>query len=42
LTPSGVLTQPFHITQAITFLLSNESSQINGTTLTLDGGFIKI
>ena len=42
MTPSGVLTKPFHISQAITFLLSNESSQINGTTLTLDGGFIKI
>lgn len=39
LTPTGRLTQPKDVAQAISFLLSESSEQINGTTLTIDGGY---
>ncbi len=39
LTPTGRLTQPKDVAQTISFLLSDAAEQINGTTLTIDGGY---
>ncbi len=41
MTPTGRLTLPGDIANLIDFLLSDESAQINGVTITVDGGYLR-
>ncbi|MDO8527439.1 MAG: SDR family oxidoreductase [Deltaproteobacteria bacterium] len=40
MTPTGKLTSPNDIASVITFLLSPEASQVNGSNITVDGGIL--
>ena len=38
--PAGAFAKPFHVAQAVAYLLSDQSDMIHGVTLPIDGGFL--